>query len=106
MTTESVLVKHIEKTPGVCGGRARIAGHRVRVQDVVVLHEVRGMTPREIVGEYPGITLADVHAALVYYYDNQEEIAEDLRQADEWAEWVKANIPSKVPAGLRGRDGG
>ena len=33
---ENVLVQHITKTPGVCGGRACIAGHRVRVADIVV----------------------------------------------------------------------
>jgi uncharacterized protein (DUF433 family) len=103
---ESVLVKHIEKTPGVCGGRACIAGHRIRVQDIVVLHEMRGMTPKAIVAEYPGITLADVHAAMAYYYDNQQEIADEFRKAEEWAEWVKANIPSKIPAELREKHGG
>ena len=54
---ENVLTQHITKTPGVCGGRACIAGHRIRVQDIVVLHEMRGMPPKEIVAEYPGISL-------------------------------------------------
>src|ERR1700676_5263647 len=102
----SVMVKHIEKTPGVCGGRACIAGHRIRVQDIVVLHEMQGMTPKEIIIQYPSITLADVHAALAYYYDNQQEIADELRKADEWAKWVKENIPSKIPAELREKQGG
>jgi uncharacterized protein (DUF433 family) len=61
-----LLVKHIEKTPGVCGGRACIAGHRIRVQDIVVWHERRGYSPDEIVDLFPGITLADVYAALAY----------------------------------------
>jgi hypothetical protein len=47
---------------------------------------------------FPGITLADVYAALTYYLDNREEIEEEFRKSDEWAEWVKANIPSKIPA--------
>ena len=98
---ESTLVKHIEKTAGVCGGRACIAGHRIRVQDIVVLHEMRGLSPKEIIGQYPSITLADVHAALTYYYDNQQEIADELRKVDDWAEWVKANIPSKIPTEMR-----
>jgi uncharacterized protein (DUF433 family) len=103
---DSVLVKHIEKTPGVCGGRACIAGHRIRVQDIVVLHEMHGMSPKEIVVQYPTITLADVHAALAYYFDNQQEITDELRKAEDWAEWVKANIPSKIPAELREKHGG
>jgi uncharacterized protein (DUF433 family) len=44
---------HIVKTPGVCGEKPRIAGHRIRVQDIVVLHEQQGQSPDEIVSAYP-----------------------------------------------------
>lgn len=101
-----LLVKHIEKTPGVCGGRACIAGHRIRVQDIVAWHERRGYSPDEIVDLFPGITLADVYAALAYYFDNRQEIDEELRKSDEWAQWVTTNVPSKIPAELRGKRGG
>jgi uncharacterized protein (DUF433 family) len=63
---DTLMVKHIEKTPGVCGGRACIAGHRIRVQDIVVWHEKRGYSPDEIVDMFRGITFGDVHAALTY----------------------------------------
>ncbi|NJL22524.1 MAG: DUF433 domain-containing protein [Leptolyngbyaceae cyanobacterium SM1_3_5] len=33
---EPVISEHIEITPGICGGRARIAGHRIWVQNIVV----------------------------------------------------------------------
>lgn len=66
---DNVSREHITKTPGVCGGRACIAGHRVRVVDVVAWHEKRGYSPDEIVDLFPGITLSDVHAALAYYFD-------------------------------------
>ena len=59
--------ERIVKTPETCGGRARIAGHRVRVQDIVIWSEHLGMTPDEIVSHIPTITLADVHSALAYY---------------------------------------
>ena len=100
------MINHIEKTPGVCGGRPCIVGHRIRVQDVVVLHEIRGMSPKDIIAQFPGITLADVYAALAYYYDNQQEITDELRKAEEWAEWVKMTIPSKIPPRLREEHGG
>jgi uncharacterized protein (DUF433 family) len=67
---KAVISEHIEITPGVCGGKPRIAGHRIRVQDVVVWHEQMGMSPDEIVSRYPTITLADVYAALTYWYKN------------------------------------
>jgi uncharacterized protein (DUF433 family) len=56
-----------------------IAGHRVRVEDIVVWHEQLGMSPDEIVDAIPTITLADVHAALAYYWDNREVL--DRRRA-------------------------
>lgn len=103
---ENNVKRLITKTPGVCGGRACIAGHRIRVQDIVLLHELRGMSPQEILAEYPGISLADVDAALAYYSANRQEIQEEFRKSDEWAEWVKTNIPSKIPAKQRENRGG
>jgi uncharacterized protein (DUF433 family) len=101
----SVPINRIEKTPGVCGGRACIAGHRVRVQDVVAWHEKRGYSPDEIVDMFPGITLADVYAALAYYFDNREEIEADFKASDEAANWVKENVPSKIPTEFREKRG-
>ena len=70
--------ERITRTPGVCGGRACISGHRVRVLDIVEWHEHQGMTPDEIVSQIPTITLAEVHTALAYYFDHVEEIREEM----------------------------
>ncbi|MEK7755556.1 MAG: DUF433 domain-containing protein [Acidobacteriota bacterium] len=91
----------IAKTPGVCGGRARIAGHRVRVLDIVACSEHQGMTPDEIVSNLPSLTLADVHAALAYYFDHLEEIQEEMRAEKALADEVRRNHPSLVEAKLR-----
>jgi len=99
---EDVIRQHITKTPGVCGGRACIAGHRIRVMDVVVMHEMRGMCPEEIVYGFPGITLADVHAALAYYFDNRAEIEADFRHEKEVAESLRHKFPSILQERLRG----
>lgn len=96
------VVKHIEKTPGVCGGRARIAGHRIRVMDVAVLYEKRGLSPEEIAAQFPGITLADVFAALAYYLDHRGEIEEEFRKEEEAVKELLARRPSKVQAKLNG----
>lgn len=99
---ENVLAQHIEATPGVLGGKPRIAGHRIRVMDIVVWHEKRGYSPDEIVTMFPGITLADVHAALTYYFDHCEEIEEEFRQDEEAAKKLLARHPSKVRDKLGG----
>jgi uncharacterized protein (DUF433 family) len=97
-----VIRQHITKTPGVCGGKACIAGHRIRVMDVVVWHEMRGMSPEEIVHNFPAITLADVYAALAYYFDNRAEIEADFRRAQEVAEALRPKFPSVLQEKLRG----
>ena len=38
----AVLTQHIEMTPGVVGGKPRIAGTRIRVQDIVAMHIYSG----------------------------------------------------------------
>jgi uncharacterized protein (DUF433 family) len=90
----SVSTEHVEITPGVCGGKPRIAGHRIKVQHVAIWHERMGMSPEEILSEYPGITLADVHAALAYYYDHREQIDADIKEGIEFADKLRAGAPS------------
>ncbi len=97
-----VMTTHIVKTPNVCGGRACIAGHRIRVADVIVWHERRGYAPDEIVALFPGLTLADVHAALAYYFDHREEIEADLRLEETWASRIAAGGPSRLREKLGG----
>ena len=75
---ETGTPEHIVKTPGICGGRACIAGHRIRVLDIVVWNQMRGYSPDEVVAMFPGISLADVYAALAYYFDNRSEIDEEF----------------------------
>ncbi|HVC94580.1 MAG TPA: DUF433 domain-containing protein [Pirellulales bacterium] len=94
MSVVPIIAEHIEITPGICGGKPRIAGHRIRVQDVVVWHERMGMSPDEIVIHYPSITRADVHAALAYYHDHAEEISDQIAEGERLADDMRANSPS------------
>jgi len=81
--------RHIELTPGVCGGRARVAGHRIRVQDVLLWTE-QGQSPDQIVADFPQLSLADVYAALAYYHDHREQIDRQIREDDELVARMKA----------------
>ena len=101
------LKQHISKTPGVCGGRACITGHRIRVMDIVLWAEMRGYSADRIVEEvFPTITKSDVYAALAYYFDNPEDIDKDFRNDKEWATWAQANLPSRIPRELKEKLGG
>lgn len=75
-----VIRGHIEIVDGAGGPKARIAGHRIRVQDVVIWHEKLGMSPDDIVHQFPTITHADVYAALTYYWDHRDEIEHTITE--------------------------
>jgi len=94
--------ERITRATGVCGGKACIAGHRVRVMDIVIWHELMGKTGDEIVSEFPSLSLSDVYAALTYYFDHVDEIREDMRNEDEIAEMFRAKYPSKLSGKLEG----
>jgi len=89
---ESTLNKHIETTPGVCGGRPRVAGHRIRVQDIAIWHEMQGQSADDIVGQFPQLSLADVHAALAYYFDHRDEILRQIREDADFVAQVKSQL--------------
>ena len=87
-TPAPTAVSHIEITAGTCGGRPRIAGHRIRVQDIVIWTE-QGRSADEIVAGFPQLSLADVYAALAYYHDNRARIDRDIREDDEFVQQMK-----------------
>ncbi len=94
MAQVRTLSDRITTTPNVRGGKPCIAGHRIAVSDVAIWHERMGMTPGEIVSEYPTITLSDVHAALAYYFDHRDEVELEIREGEEFAEKFRAGAPS------------
>lgn len=88
-----VVSNHIEIVQGAGGPKARIAGHRISVEDIAVWHEKLGMSADEIVHEFPTITLADVYAALAYYWDHRDEIEQAIKEGDAFVEELrKAHI--------------
>ena len=67
----------IDSSPEIRGNRPRIAGTGVSVMRIAVYHN-SGSTPSEIAVKYGHLTLAQVHAALAYYFANKGEIDRDI----------------------------
>ena len=86
--------EHVKVRPGVSGRKPRITGHRIRVMDIVLWQTKCGWSPDEIVSQFPQLSLADVHAALAYYWDHKEEIEADIRSAEE----IEAKSRRKHPS--------
>jgi len=63
----------IERTPGVCGGDARVAGTRI---------------PVWLLADYPGLTPADLDAAWANYRDRPVEVEQAI-----WFNDTAADVP-------------
>lgn len=79
----------IVSTPDVCQGRPRITEKRFSVEQIATLTK-EGLSPEQILQEYNFLTLAEVHAALAYYYSNQEQIEQYL--AEETSEYQRLSV--------------
>jgi uncharacterized protein (DUF433 family) len=91
--TQTLETPRIVRTPGTCGGKPRIDGHRIKVAHIAICHERMGLSPDEIVTSHPTITLAQVHAALAYYYEHKDEIDADIDEGERFVEELKAKSP-------------
>jgi uncharacterized protein (DUF433 family) len=99
-TTDSAaspsLADFIVTTPGVCSGEPRIAGTRIKVKHVYTWVELMGMTPSQVVAEYTLLSMAQVHAALAYYWSHKDEIQRDIANEEKLVAELKAKSkPSK-----------
>lgn len=108
MLMPTVAIQHIELRPNGAGElRSFIMGTRVRVQDIYVDAEIRGKSPDEIVAAMPHLTLAQVHAALSYYFDHREEILDEMRRDASFVSMMKKQTgPGPLETKLRTTDFG
>lgn len=65
-------------------GRAWIADANTKVSEIVLDKLAWGWSPEEMCLQHPQLSLAQIHAALSYYYSHQNEmdaeIAEQMRE--------------------------
>ena len=81
-------------------GVAWIGGTKVKVTEVVLDKISYGWSPEEIHFQHPPLSLAQIHAALTYYYENQSHLDAQIRHGLEEA----AKCASQVSdADLRAR---
>lgn len=73
-----VTQAYIAKDPERRGGRAIVAGTNFPVSSVANYVLRHGLLPEDLVRRFPHLTLAQVHAALAYYYDHQAEIDAEI----------------------------
>jgi uncharacterized protein (DUF433 family) len=57
--------QRVQATPDICHGKPCIRGTRIMVS-VILDNLADGLSPEELVQDYPPLTIEDVHAAIAY----------------------------------------
>lgn len=65
-------------------GNPVIEGTGMKVEYVAVAHLQHGWSPQEIHWQFPDLSLAEIHAALSYYYDHKTEIDRQEQESLAW----------------------
>ncbi len=70
-----------------------ISGANTKVVEVVLDKMAYGWSPEEMHRQHPHLSMAQIHAALAYYYEHQSEL--DAKIARDWQEVTElaANQP-------------
>lgn len=94
MTTIS-LDSLIITTPAIMGGEPRLRGRRIRVKDIVMWYEYRGMSADEISSHFD-IGLAEVYAALAYYHAHGEALRARWAEQKQFVNQLQSQIKTKL----------
>jgi uncharacterized protein (DUF433 family) len=86
LTARKLDYPYITSNPGIAGGRPVIAGTRITVNSIAGYYQL-GMSIDEILDSLRHLTPSQVHSALAYYFDHQDEINADLEEAGNVEYW-------------------
>lgn len=97
----TLSINLISANPTVRNGSPCIAQTGIRVIDIVFAALFRNETPDEIAAGYE-VSIASVHAALAYYYENKSEMDETIRTQLEKSrnfkqEWIDSGGTQLLP---------
>jgi uncharacterized protein (DUF433 family) len=84
------------------GPRPVVAGTRIKVSQIASEYDHLGMTPDQIVEAHPHLSLADIHAALAYYYDHRDQIHAEWREAQTLVDTLRGKYPDGSRSGHTG----
>lgn len=77
--------------PKVRNGRPHVAGTTIEVSAIAIAKIVHMQTPEDIANDYK-LTLAQVYAALAYYYDHKVEIDASIADRRKLAQQLKDRL--------------
>ena len=72
-------------------GRAWVDDANVKVIEIALDHIAYGWTAEAIQENHPSLTLAQVYAALAWYYDHQDELDAEIEAQNERLQALRAS---------------
>jgi uncharacterized protein (DUF433 family) len=83
-------------------GAIRISDTRITLE-LVIQSYYEGLTAEEIAARFDTLDVGDVYSVLGYYLHHKDEVHEYLRERDQYAADIRANIEARQgsQAGLR-----
>ena len=81
MSVLSLTSLKIQKTPGVCGGRACVGNTRIAVWTLVGFLQ-QGATDEDMLQAYPALTVDHLNLVREYYETHRAEIDRDIREQE------------------------
>lgn len=93
LTSPIDIDRLLDMDPEIYDGWVRIRGREVTVSRLGFQHIDEGMTPAELAEDWE-ITLAEVHAALAYFFAHQEELERQVEEYNAETERVIAAWPN------------
>lgn len=74
----------------------------MKVVELVMFQSTHGWSPVELHFQFPHLSLGQIHSALAFYWDHQEELDRDIIRRTEIAERLRQEAgPSSLGAKLR-----
>jgi uncharacterized protein (DUF433 family) len=71
-------------------GVAWITGANTKVVEVVLDKMAYGWSPEEMHRQHQHLSMAQIHAALAYYYEHQAEVDADIERRNRYVEELRA----------------
>jgi uncharacterized protein (DUF433 family) len=79
-----------------------IIGTTMKVIELVLDSQAYGWSPEELQFQHPYLTMGQIHSALAYYWDHQEELDQDIAERLQFVDQLRQNAkPSPLAKRLR-----
>lgn len=81
-----------------------IAGTTMKVVELVLAQAAYGWSAEELSGQFPYLTLGQIHSALAYYWDHQADLDADVEGRVRKVDAIRKSLPeSPLVKRLRGK---